>query len=297
MARVLRLRRPSLSSDTIDARPQSYRPTPTRRTTGVRPALVGLAVLGLVACGSREPTTDAERLARGRELVQQMSDAARRGDRSERDDDRSAGRRACLRHEGAGVADRCVHHATPGSLLRQDDGRPGPRDLVRRQDADRRRRTRRRSSRRRRCPRRSTARWTRLPSGTTWPLPMGDLFYGSAEKALLSDTTTGGYVGTENVGDTPCVHLAFQGRRRRLGAVASGAGRPAAEAAEGRAETAHGPAGGRSDVHGLGSRAANQRCHVRPEGAGGLRGHRHPAARRGGQERGGRDAAAPRRAE
>ena len=41
-------------------------------------------------------------------------------------------------------------------------------------------------------------------------LPMGDLFYGSAEKALLSDTTTGGYVGTENVGDTPCYHLAFQ---------------------------------------------------------------------------------------
>ena len=42
------------------------------------------------------------------------------------------------------------------------------------------------------------------------PLPMGDLFYSSAEKALLSDTTTGGYVGTENVGDTPCYHLAFQ---------------------------------------------------------------------------------------
>ena len=41
-------------------------------------------------------------------------------------------------------------------------------------------------------------------------LPMGDLFYGSAEKALLSETTKGGYVGTENVGDTPCVHLAFQ---------------------------------------------------------------------------------------
>ena len=41
-------------------------------------------------------------------------------------------------------------------------------------------------------------------------LPMGDLFYGSAEKALLSDTTTGGYVGTESVGDTPCVHLAFK---------------------------------------------------------------------------------------
>ena len=33
------------------------------------------------------------------------------------------------------------------------------------------------------------------------PLPMGDMFYSSPEKALLSDTTTGGYAGTENVGD------------------------------------------------------------------------------------------------
>jgi hypothetical protein len=41
-------------------------------------------------------------------------------------------------------------------------------------------------------------------------LPMGDLFYGSAEQALLSETTTGGYAGTENVSGTPCAHLAFQ---------------------------------------------------------------------------------------
>ena len=41
-------------------------------------------------------------------------------------------------------------------------------------------------------------------------LPLGDLFYSSPEKALLSDTTTGGYVGTENVGETPCYHLAFR---------------------------------------------------------------------------------------
>src|SRR5688572_29226932 len=38
-----------------------------------RAALAACAMLGLVACGSREPSTDAERLARGRELVQQMS--------------------------------------------------------------------------------------------------------------------------------------------------------------------------------------------------------------------------------
>ncbi len=41
-------------------------------------------------------------------------------------------------------------------------------------------------------------------------LPMGDLFYSSAAKALLSDTTTGGYVGRENVGGTPSYHLSFQ---------------------------------------------------------------------------------------
>ena len=38
-----------------------------------RLALAALAIVSLGACGSREPATDAERLARGRELVQQMS--------------------------------------------------------------------------------------------------------------------------------------------------------------------------------------------------------------------------------
>jgi hypothetical protein len=33
----------------------------------------GLITIGLVVCGPREPTTDAARLARGRELVQQTS--------------------------------------------------------------------------------------------------------------------------------------------------------------------------------------------------------------------------------
>ena len=42
------------------------------------------------------------------------------------------------------------------------------------------------------------------------PLPMGDFFYGSAANALLSDTTTGGYAGTETVDGTECTHLSFQ---------------------------------------------------------------------------------------
>ena len=45
----------------------------TRKTIFSELALAGLAAISLVACGTREPATDAERLARGRELVQQMS--------------------------------------------------------------------------------------------------------------------------------------------------------------------------------------------------------------------------------
>src|SRR6187401_3628740 len=38
-----------------------------------RAALAGSMLIGLVGCGPKEPTTDADRLVRGRELVQQMS--------------------------------------------------------------------------------------------------------------------------------------------------------------------------------------------------------------------------------
>jgi hypothetical protein len=36
-------------------------------------ATLVVSAIGLAACGAREPSTDAEKLARGRELVQQMS--------------------------------------------------------------------------------------------------------------------------------------------------------------------------------------------------------------------------------
>ena len=60
-----------------------------------RSALAGLAAISLVACGPREPTTDAERLARGRELVQQMSARLAAANDGECDDHRNARRRAC----------------------------------------------------------------------------------------------------------------------------------------------------------------------------------------------------------
>ena len=43
------------------------------KTMLARSVLACLAAISLIACGSREPSTDAERLARGRELVEQMS--------------------------------------------------------------------------------------------------------------------------------------------------------------------------------------------------------------------------------
>ena len=70
--------------------------------TPARSALVGLAIVGLIACGSGEPATDAERLARGRELVQQMSARLAGGDRGERDDDRNARRGAWRRARRSG---------------------------------------------------------------------------------------------------------------------------------------------------------------------------------------------------
>jgi hypothetical protein len=174
-----------------------------------RSALAGLATIGIVACGPREPTTDAERLARGRELVQQMS--ARLAAATELSATTSEVRDVVRR---SGEKDR-VSLTGVYSLRRPDrfhtklaggkgieswyDGKmltvavqqdkvfaqaPMPETVDRTLDA--------------------------LAERYDMALPLADLFYSSAEKALLSDTTTGGYAGTENVGETPCHHLAFR---------------------------------------------------------------------------------------
>jgi hypothetical protein len=171
-------------------------------------AMAGLATIGLVACGPREPSTDAERLARGRELVHQMS--AKLASANEvsvtttetRDVVRVSGKKEPVSGTGEYTMRRPDRfHAKmmrgPG-LESWYNGKtltiavhsqkvfaqaPMPENINRTLDA--------------------------LAERYDMALPMGDLFYGPAEKALLSDATTGGYVGTENVGDTPCFHLAF----------------------------------------------------------------------------------------
>ena len=169
-------------------------------------AMIGLL---LVACGAPEPATDAERLARGRELVQRMSDrlaaaAAISVTTSEvRDVVRLSGAKEAMSltavytmrrpdrfhtsmSGGRGLESwyngkTLTIAAHPHKVFAQA---PMPETIDRTLDA--------------------------LAERYDMALPMGDLFYGSAAEALLAETTTGGYVGTETVSGTPCVHLAFQ---------------------------------------------------------------------------------------
>ncbi len=167
------------------------------------------AMISLVGCGSQEPSTDAERLARGRDLVQRMSDrltvapaisvttsevrdvvrfsgtkeaqsltavyTMRRPDRFHARITGGKGLEAWYNGRSITIA------AHPDKVFAQA---PMPETVDRTLDA--------------------------LAERYDLPLPMGDLFYTSPAKALLSDKTTGGYAGTETVGGTACAHLAFQ---------------------------------------------------------------------------------------
>ena len=172
-------------------------------------ALAALTSISLVACGPREPTPDAERLARGRELVEQMSARLAAATMVSvtttevRDIVHLSGKKESLSQTGVYTVrrpDRFHTKVTGGRGLETwYNGKtltiaahpnkvfaqaPMPETIDRTLDA--------------------------LAERYDTPVPMGDLLYSSAAKALLSDTTTGGYVGKENVGKTPAVHLAFK---------------------------------------------------------------------------------------
>jgi hypothetical protein len=182
-----------------------------RRCTALlsQSALAALTAIGIVGCGQKEPASDAERLARGRELVQQMS--TRLAATTElsvtttevRDVVRRSGAKERVSLSGLYTMrrpDRFHSKLSGGRGLESwYDGKmltvavaqdkvfaqaPMPETIDRTLDA--------------------------LAERYDMALPLGDLFYSSPEKALLSDTTTGGYAGTENVGDAPCHHLAFR---------------------------------------------------------------------------------------
>ena len=174
-----------------------------------RSGLAVLAAVTLSGCGSSEPATDAERLARGRELVQQMSarlaaaNAVSVTTTETRDVVHAKGNKEAVQQSGLYTMrrpDRFYAKMTGGLGLESwYNGKtvtiaahpekvfaqaPMPETIDRTLDA--------------------------LAERYDMALPLADLFYASAEKALLSDSTTGGYVGKEAVGGTPCVHLAFK---------------------------------------------------------------------------------------
>jgi hypothetical protein len=168
-----------------------------------------LTTVTVIACGSSEPATDADRLARGRQLVQQMSarlaaaNAVTATTTETRDRVRAGGRKETLSQTGVYTMrrpDRFYAKMSGGLGLESwYNGKtvtiashpekvfaqaPMPDTIDRTLDA--------------------------LAERYDMALPLSDLFYASPEKALLSDRATGGYVGREQVGGTPCVHLAFK---------------------------------------------------------------------------------------
>ena len=174
-----------------------------------RSGLVLLNAVTLIACGSTEPTTDADRLARGRQLVQQMSarlaavNALTVTTTETRDRVHATGRKESISQTGVYTMrrpDRFYAKMTGGLGLESwYNGKtvtiashpekvfaqaPMPDTIDRTLDA--------------------------LAERYDMALPLSDLFYASPEKALLSDGATGGYVGREQVAGTPCVHLAFK---------------------------------------------------------------------------------------
>jgi len=174
-----------------------------------RVAFAGLALSMSAACGRGEPSTDAERLARGRELVQQMSDKLGGATRlsvtttESRDVVRLSGAKETVTGDGEYILQRPDHFHTRTAAGRNLESwyngkvltlaahnekvfgqAPMPENINRTLDA--------------------------LAERYDMAMPMGDLFYAPAIKALISDTATGGYAGTEDVGGTSCYHLAFK---------------------------------------------------------------------------------------
>jgi hypothetical protein len=180
-----------------------------RQEMRTRSGLVLLVAVTMTACASAEPSTDADRLARGRELVQHMSarlaavNALTVTTTETRDRVRASGGKEPISQTATYTMrrpDRFYTKMTGGPGLESwYNGKtvtitshphkvfaqaPMPDTIDRTLDA--------------------------LAERYDMALPLSDLFYSSPEKALLSDRTTGGYVGRDEVGGTPCVHLAFK---------------------------------------------------------------------------------------
>ncbi len=181
----------------------------THRHIGICIAVAGVSCL-LLGCGDGKPKTEAEKLARGRELVEAMSarlasaTALTVSTREVRDVIRESGEKETLSFTDAITVRRPdrFHAKATGEKRTVEawyDGKnvilavhsdkvfaqaPMPETIDRTLDA--------------------------VAERYGFVLPVADLFYSSAAKALLTDTTRGGYAGREAIEGVDCYHLAFQ---------------------------------------------------------------------------------------
>ena len=204
-------------------------------------ALAGLAAISLVACGPREPATDAERLARGRELVQQMS--ARLAAATEvsvtttevREVVRASGKKEPVSQTGVYTMRRPDRFHTKMTGGRGLEAWYNGKTLTIASHPD------------------------KVFAQAPMPETIDRTLDALAERYDMAAADGRSVLRLRGKGAALRHHHrrlrrhrergrhalrppGLQGRRRRLGAVASRAGRAAAEAAEGRAEAAHGSA-------------------------------------------------------
>ncbi len=179
----------------------------TRRSSQL--ILVALAAAFGIACGPGEPKTDAERLARGREIIERMSTKLGSAQslsvttREVRDQVKANGEAQVVtvtRESAIRRPDRAYFKTSGDAEVEGWYDGVGltvalHKDKVFAQA---------------RMPETLDRALDSMYQRYGVPTPVGDYFYSSPAKALLSDSTTGGWVGREAVDGQQADHLAFK---------------------------------------------------------------------------------------
>lgn len=170
--------------------------------------VLAISALGVTACGPREPRTDAEKLARGRELVQQMSSrlaaapTLRIVSRETREQVKADGTKAVVslgRDTRVRRPDR-LYSKTSGDVENEFFYDGVGATLVIHKD---------KVFGQSRMPETLDGTLDAISERYGVSMPLADLVYSDPARALFSDTTKGGYTGRENLEGKPSYHLAF----------------------------------------------------------------------------------------